>query len=82
MGKNTTNDWRNDEGLQSDYHFKKRFAFFPAKLKNGDIVWFKTYYLKYQRWFSSFESDLNYHIDFLGRISSEEYLVIILSQKR
>ena len=76
------NDWRNDPQLKSMTCYKKRFAFFPVKCIDGTVVWMKSFYKKYQKWYyKSFnENDPDLHTDFLGNITQDEYIIIKLTE--
>jgi hypothetical protein len=76
--------WRDDSSLTSTNTYKKKFAFFPAKVSGGK-VWLKFYYKKYRTWFHehghlNLDGDTG-HTEFLEAISEEEYVVRKLAER-
>ena len=77
-------NWRDDFIATSVY--KKRFAIIPTKCSDGNKVWLKPYYSKYDVWSTSHshigldvEGEYN-HTDFIERITEAEYIVRRLTE--
>jgi hypothetical protein len=72
-------NWRDDGGLISTIRYKKSFAFMPVDL-DGDKVWLKVYYKKYQNWKAPYGGG-NGHTDFIENITEAEYIIRKLTEK-
>lgn len=83
--------WRDDPNMMSKTTYKKRFAFWQIVCEDGTKIWWKNYYSVYRHWATSyftpigtnpgmFSEDMEYHTDYVGRITEAEYLVRKLSE--
>ncbi len=76
-------DWR--DGLNSFPTYKKKFAFMPTILFDGERVWMKNYYKKYLTYHTNHGASLKMfdeysHTDFIENISEETFVVRKLSE--
>jgi hypothetical protein len=86
MGDKALPEWRHEPGMAFKSFYKKRFAFYPIDLSNGDHIFWEAYYSKYTTWdsdytFSAVESNDGYgHTDLVENISEAEYIVRKLAE--
>ena len=77
--------WRDDPGMSRARVYKRRFAYLPVNCTDGTRVWLKFYYKSFDYWSHGqsnkiFNDDDHYHVDLLGNISEEEYIVRKLAE--
>lgn len=79
-------NWR--DGLPSEISYKRKFAFFPTKLNDGEKIWLKPFYRKFVSYhtrhygtsISVYEDDEYVHTDVVEDVSEETYVVRKLAE--
>lgn len=76
-------NWR--DSLNSEISYKRKFAFVPTNLINGERIWFKFYYRKYISYYSGYGStvkllDEEGHTDVVENVSAETFVIRRLSE--
>jgi len=76
----STNNWRFDPGLKSSVIYKKRFALISTQCTDGEYVWLKNYYKKYEIWGPDAPPEGLGHVDFIENITEADYIVRRLTE--
>jgi len=78
----TYTNWRDDPGLKHQTEYRKCFAFLPVRFPNGEKIWLKHYYKKYDIWGHESYTDWpkEYHTDFNENITEAEYIIRKLAE--
>lgn len=71
-------NWRDE--LECRPFYKKKFALLPITTKNGEKIWLKYYFKKFNLYHHR-NNTLHCHTDFVESISEEEMVVRKLSEK-
>ena len=77
-------DWREDAGLSKKEEYLRKFAYFPKRSSDGEIIWLSHYYKHYRVWvydMPKYPYELKYKTaTFVENITEKEYVFRKLSE--